>query len=87
MILEPFVLKGTATEEHWEYFSKEIPMRAEKAKQIAEKYGLTFVPLQEKFDECATKAPTDYWLRDGVHPTPIGSEIIAREWVRAFKTM
>ncbi len=87
MILEPFVLKGTATEEHWDYFSKEVPMRAEKAKQIAEKYDLTFVPLQEKFDEAVKLAPESYWLGDGVHPTQAGHALITKEWIAAFKKM
>lgn len=85
MILEPFVLKASATEERWDEFRKEVPKRAEKAKAVAEKYGLVFVPLQDKFDEAAKLAPNDYWLADGVHPTTAGHELIKREWMKAFK--
>ena len=38
MILEPFVLKGSATEENWEAFDSEVRKRASMAKKIAEKY-------------------------------------------------
>ena len=84
LILEPFVLKASATEERWEEFRTEVEMRAQKAKEIAEKYDLVFVPLQDKFDEATKLAPADYWLRDGVHPTTAGHELIKREWMKRF---
>lgn len=79
IILEPFVLKASATEKAWGVFKRETLMRAESAKKIAEKYGLGFIPLQEKFDEAEKKAEASYWLSDGVHPTAAGHELIARE--------
>jgi len=87
IIMEPFVLNGTGTEAHWDTFKAEVKKRAEKAREIAKKYNLTFVPLQDKFDEAAKKASNDYWLRDGVHPTVIGHELIKREWIKAFNTL
>ena len=91
MILEPFVLKARATEdetgEKWPIFYGETLLRAEKAKKIAEKHNLPFIPLQDKFDEAAKKAPADYWLFDGVHPTAKGHELIKIEWLKAFKGM
>ncbi|MBO5197815.1 MAG: SGNH/GDSL hydrolase family protein [Lachnospiraceae bacterium] len=85
MILEPFVLKGSATEERWDVFCPEVLKRAEKAKAVAEKYNLTFIPLQDKFDAAEKVCPADYWLRDGVHPTTAGHELIKREWIQAFE--
>lgn len=87
MILEPFVLKGAATTEHWETFSDEVSKRAAAAKRIAEKFGLSFIPLQEKFNEAEKLAPASYWLRDGVHPTHAGHELITREWLKTFETI
>ena len=91
IILEPFVLPGSATEnapEHptrWEYFRDETPLRAAAAKRVAERHGATFVPLQHLFDEACKLAEPAYWLRDGVHPTAMGHELIAREWMKAFR--
>lgn len=91
MILEPFCLRARATEnteeepDRWNIFSSEVKKRAEKAKKVAEKYPLVFVPLQEKFDEAAKLEENTYWLKDGVHPTAMGHEIIKREWVKAFR--
>ena len=47
LILEPFVLKGPATEHAWEEFYSETRLRAAACKRLAEKHGLTFVSLQE----------------------------------------
>lgn len=87
MILEPFVLCASATEEQYSIFRAEVEKRAVKAKAIAEKYNLKFIPLQSIFDEATKNAPADYWLGDGVHPTPYGHEIIKNEWIKAFKSL
>lgn len=87
MILEPFVLKAAATTEEWNTFLSETQKRAQMAKKVAEEFELAFVPLQDGFDKLTEKAPADYWLRDGVHPTAMGHEYIKAEWIRAFKTL
>lgn len=93
MIMEPFVLKASATEDteecpdKWNLFSTEVKKRAAKAKELAEKYDLPFIALQDKFDEAAKLAPNHYWLADGVHPTTAGHEIIKREWIKSFNEL
>lgn len=87
MILEPFVLKAAATEEHWDYFRSETEKRAAAAKRVAEKNNLVFVPLMQKFDDLAKTAEPSYWLMDGVHPTAMGHELIKREWLKAFEQL
>ena len=49
LILEPFILKGCATNPHWDYFYAEVKRHAEASKRIARDYNLTFIPLQKKF--------------------------------------
>ena len=91
MILEPFCLREYATDNteekpnKWETFNLEVKKHAEKAKAVAEKYSLTFLPLQDKFDAAALLAENSYWLHDGVHPTPAGHSLIKNEWIKAFK--
>lgn len=93
MILEPFVLPGTATEaiperpDRWDTFRAEVPLRAAAAKRIAQKYGLVYVPLQSCFDEACKTAPASDWLIDGVHPTAMGHELIKRQWLKGFAAM
>ena len=85
LILEPFVLRGTATEAGWDRFAHEVYLRAEVAKRVAEDHGLIFVPLQGMLDEACEKAPASYWLGDGVHPTPAGHRLIADAWEKAAR--
>ena len=87
MILEPFVLKASSTEENWDKFRSGVEEKAAAAKRVAEKNNLLFVPLMEKFDESTKLAPNDYWLFDGVHPTAMGHELIKKEWIKAFETL
>lgn len=93
MILEPFVLEATATTateeepERFNYFKTEVSLRAAAAKRIAEKYGLPFVTLQDKFDAACKWEQAHYWLEDGVHPTPMGHWIIKNAWVEVFQGM
>jgi lysophospholipase L1-like esterase len=85
IMLEPFVLKGPATEEQWNEFRSETELRAKSVKAVAEKYNLKFVPLQEKFDELSKNIETTYWLADGVHPTAAGHGIIAKALADVFE--
>ncbi len=92
MIMEPFVLHDTGTcsdEEHpgrWEYFDSQVREKAAAAKRVAEKYNLTFVPLQQKLDDADAKL-SGYWTKEGVHPTLFGHELIAREWLAAYESI
>ncbi len=91
MLLEPFVLEGMhtcATEEapeRWQGFHDEVALRAAAARSVAKKHQLPFVELQSVFDSACQKAEPTYWLFDGVHPTTMGHELIAREWMRTFE--
>lgn len=87
MILEPFITHGAATDPKWDVFFGDIADHAAAAKRTAERYDLTFVPLQSVFDAACEKAPADYWTQEGVHPTTAGHELIAREWLRAFHAL
>ena len=79
IILEPFILKGTCTEELWNDFTSEVRKMAEISKQVAEKYDFDFVPLQNRFDELSADGNTGSWTSDGIHPTIEGHHIIKEE--------
>lgn len=90
MIMEPFVLRGPATDnredqpDRWELFSSGVYQVATIVKGLAEKHGVKFIPLQKKFNEAEKLAPATYWLFDGVHPSAKGHELIKRQWLKAF---
>lgn len=87
ILLEPFVLCGPGTDRPWDAFFAEVQKRAEKVRILAEKHGLPFIPLQEKFTEGAEKQSPAYWIWDGLHPTNAGHELLAEEWLKVFETM
>lgn len=87
MILEPFTEKGAVNESFYEEYREEAEKRATAAKKVAEKYDLTFVPLQEKFDEATKRGDNSCWFYDGIHPTAAGHMIIKKEWMKAFKAL
>lgn len=76
ILLEPFILKGAGTERYYDVFRGEIERRAKVVKGIADKFGLAFVPLQDKFDKASADGDTEYWLCDGVHPSAAGHCLI-----------
>ena len=88
IIMEPFILKGSATypdKKTWKYFESELELRRNVCKKMAEKYNAIYVSLQDKFNEAQSSIKDlSYYLRDGVHPTASGSELIAREWINEF---
>ncbi len=85
MVLEPFVLPGRATDEHWDYFRNETALRAQAAKRVADAHNAKFVPLQQAFENACKKAPAAHWLSDGVHPTPAGHQLIADIFIKALQ--
>ena len=76
VLLEPFVLQF---DPEW---VPEIDARRAVVKRIAAECDATFVPLQERFRECCRLAAPEYWLVDGVHPTPAGHQVIADAWLQ-----
>lgn len=85
IVLEPFVLKGTGTERYYDVFRTEVEKRSDAVKRIADKFNLTFVPLQKEFDEASFDGDTAYWLADGVHPTAAGHRLITDEMMKVIK--
>ena len=90
MIMEPFVLEGTATvntkekPDRYERFQKGVSEVAEISKRLADKYGCKFVPLQSELDKVAKEKGSSYLSADGVHPSDRGHELIMNEWIKAF---
>lgn len=83
IIMEPFGVPGVqAVNEKWypEFYDYQ-----KAAREIAAKYGATFIPLQRIFDEAMKKAPGNYWTPDGVHPSLAGSQLMAKAWLTAVE--
>lgn len=93
MILSPFVLKGSVTVDNekipdkWTRFKTGVNANIEITKRIADKFGLPFINLQSVFDKACETVSESYLTLDGVHPTPVGHEIIKREWLKCFENL
>ena len=85
ILCEPFYLPNQRRDPHNDRYVEEVTLRASIVASLAREKGATFVPLQRIFDEAAERAPASYWLWDGVHPTPQGHELIARQWLAAVE--
>ena len=85
VLVEPFFLKGTATQGSNAKGFEAVYEYAKVVKKLADELNFTFVPLQEKLTEGALKDGAEYYLKDGVHPDEGGINLIANEWIKAFK--
>ena len=87
IIMEPFVLPGTGVDNYYDAFCRDVQQKAVVCRELADKHGLKFVPLQEKLDALAESCSSAQVLEDGVHPTAVGHELISRELYRAYREL
>ena len=80
VLCEPFVYAYGAVSLEW---VPEINQRREIVRKMAEEFDTIFIPYQEIFDAALKRAPAEYWLSDGVHPTYAGHQLIAEAWLKA----
>lgn len=80
VLMEPFVFPMGNVNEEW---IADVKKRQEVVKKIAEDYNQIFIPLQSVFDAALKDAPQEYWMADGIHPTPAGHQLIVKEWLKA----
>jgi lysophospholipase L1-like esterase len=82
VLCEPFGLPVGKVKESWEARSAELAKRRAIVAKLAEKYHAPVVHFQKIFDEACQRAPAEYWIWDGVHPTYSGHQLMADEWER-----
>ena len=86
VLCEPFILKVGKVADNLDAYLADISKRREVVKKLAAKFDAVFVPSQEVFNKACEKAPAEYWMWDGVHPTVAGHELLAREWLKQVKS-
>lgn len=77
---EPFVLPVGMVKEDLRWVP-EIQQRQQVVKKLATEFNAVFVGYQTVFNKACAKAPAEYWIWDGIHPTVAGHELMAREWI------
>ena len=81
VLCEPFVLDCGVVVDGWR---QEIDERRAVVATLAKEFDAVLVKFQGMFDAAVAGGTTpDYWAKDGVHPTPAGHALMAREWAKA----
>ena len=82
ILMAPFVFDFGYANNDWTPIVQE---RGKIVEKIAQDYNAIFIPLQDIFNEALKKAPKEYWVVDGVHPTNAGHQLIVKAWLEAAK--
>ena len=90
ILVEPFVLPVTPEQEHWG--DEDLDAKRAVVAKLAAEFGAAFVPLQSLLLDAAAqqgagRAGHAALADDGVHPTALGSELIAGAWLAAEATL
>lgn len=85
VLMEPFCLPVGHTLERGEPWVAELNERRKLVAQLAQKYEAALVPCQKVFDDATKRAPADYWIWDGIHPTYSGHQLLADAWVETVR--
>jgi lysophospholipase L1-like esterase len=78
ILCEPFVLPCGVVQPAWQ---EEMALRQQIVKTLATDFDAYFVPFQSHFNQVANTPSLEYWLSDGVHPTPAGHHLMAEAWL------
>jgi lysophospholipase L1-like esterase len=81
ILCEPFLLITGEVTEEW---SRDLVLRQSGVKQMAEKYDAIFIPFQSALDQATREYPPHLLLHDGVHPTPLGHQVLADFWIKTL---
>jgi len=82
----PFVYPVSRTKDNWEKYSNTVEMLTQRVKKLASAFNAVVVNFSPVFDKAIKRAPMEYWIWDGVHPTVYGHELMAREWIKQVST-
>lgn len=85
VLCTPFGLPVGKRKDGYEAWAASIREREEIVARLAQKYRAALVRFQPVFDAACKRAPAEYWIWDGVHPTYSGHQLMADEWARAVR--
>jgi lysophospholipase L1-like esterase len=79
VMIEPFVLPVPEDRKTWR---EDLDPKITVVRELAREFGALLVPLDGLFAQASMLAPSAYWAPDGVHPSPAGHALIAKNWLK-----
>jgi lysophospholipase L1-like esterase len=79
---EPFILPVGPVKENLSAWQAAVAKRQTVVRTLAARFHAIVVGYQQVFQDACKRAPAEYWIWDGIHPTVAGHELMAREWLR-----
>ena len=80
ILMEPFLTPVTVTQQEW---LEDLHGKRDAVASLATEFGAAFVPLHRILTVAAAHHGPEAIADDGVHPTPLGAELIAESWEAA----
>ena len=81
---EPFVLPVLEDRKKWR---SDLDPKIQVVRDLARQYHALLLPLDGIFSSAATFKSPGFWTNDGVHPTPAGHALIAKEWLKLTQSL
>lgn len=78
ILLEPFILPSDPQKM---IMREDLIAKIERVRKLAREFADAYVPLDGLFAELVLKVPPKDLAEDGIHPTDLGYEYIARWWL------
>ena len=83
---EPFFGPGTATAEKIDQWKQIMPQVARSAQDVGRgPTGSRWCHIRRCSTAAAERAPAEYWIWDGIHPTFAGHQLMADHWKRTYR--
>lgn len=82
VICFPFVYLGTRTKDNLNKYNTVVTKLAIRIKKLSTEFNGVTVDFPAAIDRALKKAPLEYWIWDGVHPTVPAHEVLARQWIK-----
>ncbi|WP_039920240.1 SGNH/GDSL hydrolase family protein [Sulfurimonas gotlandica] len=82
IICEPFSLPVDKRMKNWTKRKEVLNETHDILKEISSDLDIQYIELQSVFEEASKLKPYEYWLYDGVHPSPAGHALIAKTWIK-----
>ncbi len=88
IVAEPFVLDAGGSGCQWSegaaFAREDLDSKRPIVAKLAERYGATFLPLQDAVNAAAKERGPTVVAPDNVHPSPFGHRLLARLWLEAY---